>query len=230
MPPETKAVSDYQNIISSEMDLQDAVRSGSVDGVAIRNIIVQRTSFAERHFSNVLITKVTTKNLTFDSFEAKTVQWSASDLCGSSFRFSEFDELNMLNSAARQCDFSQALVQNSAFFASEMQTVNFSCAKLVKSQFQDSNIYGANFENAFVAQCQFTSANGGNPEMTRTNFHRSMVIDSTLKGANLYAANFADAILIRVDLRGANLFQADFRGAVMIDCQVYPDDLSGALR
>ena len=230
MPPETKAVSDFQNIISSEMDLKDAIRSGHLDGAAIRNIVVQRTSLAERCFSNVLITKVTTKNLSFDGFEAKAVQWSASDLCGSSFRFGDFDGLNMLNCAARQCDFSQAMVQDSAFFANEMQTVNFSCAKLVKSQFQDTNVYGANFENAFVAQCQFTSANGGNPEMTRTNFHRSMVIDTSLKGANLYAANFADAILIRVDLSGANLFQADLRGAVMIGCKYYPDDLSGALR
>ena len=230
MPPETKALSDFQNIISSEMDLKDAIRGGHLDGYAIRNVVISKTSFAERHFSNVLITKATTQDISFESFEAKAVQWSASDLCRSNFRYSELDELNMINSAARQCDFGDSLIQNSAFFANEMQTTCFCNAKLVKTQFQDSNIYGANFENAFVAQCQFTSTNGGNAEMTRTNFHRSMVIDTVLKNANLYAANFSDAILIRVDLRGANLFQADLRGAVMIDCQVHPDDLSGALR
>lgn len=230
MPPETKAISDFQNIISSEMDLKDAIRSGYLDGYAIRNVVIQKTNFNERHFSNVLITRVTTQNLSFEGFEAKALQWSASDLCKSTFRYSEFDELNMLNSAARQCDFSDSLIQNSSFFSNEMQTTCFINAKLVKSQFQDSNIYGANFENAFIAQCQFTSNEGGNAEMTRTNFHRSMIIDTVLKNANLYAANFSDAILIRVDLRGANLFQADLRGAVFIDCQIHPDDLSGALR
>ena len=229
MPPESKALSDFQNIISSEMDLKDAISSGHLDGYAIRNVVIQKTSFAERHFNNILITRATTQNLSFDGFEAKALQWSASDLCKSSFRFSEFDELNMLNSAARQCDFSESLIQNSAFFENEMQTVSFVNAKIVKTQFQDTNIYGACFENAFLAQCQFGSANGGNAEMTRTNFHRSMVIDTSFKNANLYAANFSDAILIRVDLRGANLFQADLRGAVMIDCEIHPDDKNGAL-
>ncbi len=230
MPPESKSLSDFQNIISSEMDLRDAMRSGCLNGFAVRNFMVQKTSFAERKFNNVLIQKMTAQNASFDEFEGVEVQFSGSDVCKSSFRFAEFDKLNVLNCALRQCDFSNSLIQNSAFFANEMQSPCFINAKLVKSQFQDTNIYGAVFEHAFLAQCQFTSANGGNPEMTRANFHRSMVIDSSLKDANLFAANFSDAILIRVDLRGANLFQADFRGAVMIDCMVHPDDLRDALR
>ena len=90
-------------------------------------------------------------------------------------------------------------------------------------------MYGANFENAFVAQCQFTCSNAGNPELSRSNFQRSMIIDTCLKNANLFASNFANAILIRVDLRGSNLTMADFRGAVLIGCESHPDDRDGAL-
>ncbi|GEM_PF-2327265 len=229
MPPETKALSDFQNIISSEMDLKDAIRSGTLDGYAIRKVVIQKTSFDDRHFNNVLVHSVTTRGLSFECFGAKAVQWTASDLCDSRFHFSEIDELNMQNCQARKVEFDQALVQNSAFFTSELQNISFSSAKVVKSQFQDVNMYGASFENAFVAQCQFTCSNNGNPELSRSNFQRSMIIDTCLKNANLFASNFANAILIRVDLRGSNLTMADFRGAVLIDCQLHPDDRDGAL-
>jgi len=89
-------------------------------------------------------------------------------------------------------------------------------------------MYGADFENAFMAQCKFSCTDDGNPEMSRANFHRSMVIDTTFKNANFFSANFTDAILIRVDLRGANICRADFRGAVLIDCQIYPGDKAEA--
>ena len=229
MPLETKALSDFQNIISSEMDLKDHMKSGTLDGFAIRKVVIQRTSFEDRRFNNVLVHSVTTRGLSFEGFEAKAVQWTASDLCEARFHGSEIDELNMQNCEARKSEFDQSLVQNSAFYASELQNISFSSAKLVKSQFQDANMYGANFENAFVAQCQFSCSNNGNPELSRSNFRRAMIIDTSLKSANLFASNFADAILIRVDLRGSNLTMADFRGAVLIDCQIHPDDKDGAL-
>lgn len=230
MPPESKNLSDFQNVITSEMDLQDAIRSGKLDSYAIRirNRDVTKTSFEECRFSNVLVTNCTMSALNFEGFEAKTVQFSATNIEKSRFKYSEIDELNMINGVARQCDFSNAFLQNSAFFQSEMQTMSFVNSKIVKTQFQDSNMYGADFENAFMAQCKFTCTDEGNPELSRANFHRSMVIDTTFKNANFFSANFTDAILIRVDLRGANICRADFRGAVLIDCQIYPGDKAEA--
>ena len=45
MSLETKALSDFQNVISCEMDLQDALAGGSLDGYAIRDTNLSRTSF-----------------------------------------------------------------------------------------------------------------------------------------------------------------------------------------
>lgn len=230
MPPEQKPLTDYQNVISSEMDLKDHIRSGSLDGFAIRDVLVKNTSFAEKHFSNVLIHKITANNASFDEFEGKALQMTAGDICRSSFRFAEFDELNMLNCQARECGFDQAYIQNSSIFSSELPNVSFCNAKIVKTQFQDTNMYGARFENAFIAQSQFTCSNNGQAELSRAMFRRAMILDSSLKDANLFAANFADAILIRVDLRGANLAWADMRGAVLIDCKYYQDDMANVQR
>ncbi|MBR4985794.1 MAG: pentapeptide repeat-containing protein [Proteobacteria bacterium] len=230
MPPETKQPTDYQNVISSEMDLKDNIRSGELDGYAIRDFIVRNTSFAEKHFTNVLIQKITAIGASFDEFEGKTLQLSQGDFCRASFRWAEFDELNMLNCQARECAFDQALLQNSSIFNTEMPNISFCNAKIVKTQFQDTNMYGAHFENAFIAQSQFTGSKNGQAELSRAMFKRAMILDSTLKDANLFAANFTDAILIRVDLRGANLAWADMRGAVLIDCKYYPDDMTNVQR
>ncbi|MBO5752244.1 MAG: pentapeptide repeat-containing protein [Proteobacteria bacterium] len=228
MPPETKAISDFQNVISSEMDLQEALSSGGIDGFAIRNVGLQRTSFENRFLRNVMIYRVAMPNLLFDGVEANTVQWTESALRGSRLHGCEFDGLNMNNCEAIECQFNEGMIQNSNFFETQLSNASFSRAKIVKSQFQSSELYGANFENALIAQCSFSDPKMGNASLTRTNFNRAMIIDTSLKNANLHAANFADAILIRVDLRGANIVRADMRGAVLIDCQIHPDDKEGA--
>ena len=230
MPPETKPLSDYPNVISSEMDLKDHIRSGELDGYAIRDFIVKNTSFAEKHFSNVLIHRITANGISFDEFEGKALQHTQGEISKASFRFAEFDELNMQNCQARDCTFDQAYLQNSNIYSSELPNISFCNAKIVKTQFQDTNMYGARFENAFIAQSQFTASNNGQAELSRAMFKRAMILDSSLKDANLFAANFADAILIRVDLRGANLAWADMRGAVLIDCKYYQDDMANVQR
>ena len=167
MPPETKPLSDYPNVISSEMDLKDHIRSGELDGYAIRDFIVKNTSFAEKHFSNVLIHRITANGISFDEFEGKALQLTQGEISKASFRFAEFDELNMQNCQARDCTFDQAYLQNSNIYSSELPNISFCNAKIVKTQFQDTNMYGARFENAFIAQSQFTASNNGQAELSR---------------------------------------------------------------
>ena len=229
MPPEKKALSDFQNILSSEMDVQEELSGGLLDGFAIRNVDLRRTSFADRKLRNVLIHRVAMPSLNFEGMNAEAVQWTESGLRGSNLRYTEFDGLNMSNCEAIECNFDETLLQNSAVFESVLSNATFIKSKIVKTTFQSSEMYGVDFENAFLAQCEFTDPKMGNASLTRTNFHRAMIIDSSLKGANLHAANFTDAILIRVDMRGANLVRADMRGAVLIDCKFNPDDRDGAL-
>ncbi|MGN1072949.1 MAG: pentapeptide repeat-containing protein [Bradymonadia bacterium] len=229
MPPETKALSDFQNILSSEMDLQENISGGGLDGYAIRNVVVQRTSFEHRYLRNVLIHRVAMPNLRGDGLEATNVQWTESAMRGSRFCECDIDGLNMLNCEAIECRFDDAILQNSSIFESTLSNASFVRAKIVKTQFQSSELYGANFESGFLAQVSFSDPKMGNASLTRTNFSRAMIIDSSLKGANLHASNFSNAILVRVDLRGANLVRADFRGAVLIDCNIHPDDKDGAM-
>lgn len=230
MPPEKIALTDFAHVLSTELDLQEALSSGLLDGYAIRNVGLQRTSFDNKRLNNVLVHRVAMPHLSFVGMRATALQMTESALRGSALMESHFDGLNMLNCEAIECDFSSAVIENSGFYESTLSNASFRRAKLLKTQFQSAELYGASFEQAFMTQCQFSDPKMGNASLTRTNFSRALIIDTSLKSANLHASNFSDAILIRVDLRGANLVRADLRGTTMINCQINPGDLDGALR
>ena len=95
---------------------------------------------------------------------------------------------------------------------------------------QNSNAYGAKFDNSLIAQTNFVEDKDHPFELSRADFTRSMLIDVSLKNANLFGSNFSDAILIRCDLRGVNVTMADFRGAALIECKYGMHDLDDAMR
>lgn len=230
MPPETKAIHEFEHVLSSDMDLQDALRSRTLDGYAVRGFEVKHCSMESVQLKNVLFHLLSMSGICGNDVVAEAIQITQSTLCNASFKRSEIDGLNMLNCQARECEFDESVIENSSFFSSEIQNMSFRHAKLIKTQFQDVNGYGAKFSNAFLAQCQFSDTRSSVAEFSRADFTRAMLIDVSLKNANLFASNFSDAILIRCDLRGVNLAMADLRGAAIIDCKHGPGDFDGAQR
>ena len=109
MSLETKALSDFQNVISCEMDLQDALAGGSLDGYAIRDTNLSRTSFENRMLKNVLIHRTSMPSLRMDSMDANAIQCTACNLRGCSMRDANIDGWNMLNCHAIECRFEDTL-------------------------------------------------------------------------------------------------------------------------
>jgi uncharacterized protein YjbI with pentapeptide repeats len=136
----------------------------------------------------------------------------------------------MQNCEAMQYDLEESVVENASFYDSAIQNISFRRAKVIKSQFQNCNAYGAKFDNSLVAQTNFVEDKDRPFELSRADFTRSMLIDVSLKNANLFGTNFSDAILIRCDLRGVNVIMSDFRGAALIDCKYGLHDLDDAMR
>ena len=125
MSLETKALSDFQNVISCEMDLQDALAGGSLDGYAIRDTNLSRTSFENRMLKNVLIHRTSMPSLRMDSMDANAIQCTACNLRGCSMRDANIDGWNMLNCHAIECRFEDTLLQNGNFFESDLVNCNF---------------------------------------------------------------------------------------------------------
>lgn len=153
--------------------------------------------------------------------ERTTLQGTA--MRGADWRGCRLVDVGVLHCELIETEFAGSRWRRVEVFETTFMNASFDGAHLLDSAWSDSPASYARFQGATLMRVRFGGGGPGQPEMTRADFARALLMDVSLAGANLYGASFAGACLVRVDLRGANLVDADFRGAVLVGT-----DLSGA--
>lgn len=219
-----------ENVLSSELDVADAVAGGALDGFAVRQVDLSRVNLERKRLTNVTMTRVNLATGRLHHMTGEDVQFTQSGLRQADFSMSHVRRGSVLNCELIELECTGALLEQVRFYDSIMSNADFQRARLLDCEFKSVELYGATFEQAFLSHCQFSDKKMGNASLSRCRFDKAMLIDVDLRGANLHAASFKSAVLVRVDLRGANLVRADLRGVALIGCTWNPGDLDGAKR
>ena len=145
MAEESKFSMQLEHVLTSELDLQDQLGSGYLEGYAIRGVLLSRTSFEDKKLKMVAFNSTSVENLSFERMEAENVQYSGARMRGAYFSGAQLNTVNMLNCEAFQAHFTEAVLDGCSIFDTKMPSSSFQKAKLIKTQFQDTELYGASF-------------------------------------------------------------------------------------
>ncbi|CAF4249066.1 unnamed protein product [Rotaria sp. Silwood2] len=193
-------------------------------------------------------------NASLEQIYLNDANFSACNMTGTSFRWSEIIRTNFyrahlsltnfIDTNVSQSNFSFTKIHRASFRNANLSQAYMHNANLASTNFQDIIAIKTNFSESEISSADFYSANLFQAQMVAvvarsTNFHTAIAVQtnfsySNMPGcifqwANLTNASFRKTFLSGANFENANVNNVDFTGAILIGAKITPGQLNTVL-